>query len=91
MRLPDWLGLNNYSRRPVIAQDRPTSQDFSMPETSIKTGDVDFYSALERDRAQIDRAGWLRQKIKTSATAVNQTVNPVSTPVFQTDAVVPDF
>lgn len=26
----------------VIAQDRPTSQDFSMPETSIKTGDVDF-------------------------------------------------
>ena len=26
----------------VIAQDRPTSEDFSMPETSIKTGDVDF-------------------------------------------------
>lgn len=26
----------------VIAQDRPTSQDFSMPETAIKTGDVDF-------------------------------------------------
>jgi two-component system chemotaxis response regulator CheB len=30
----------------VIAQDRPTSQDFSMPETSIKTGDVDFILAL---------------------------------------------
>ena len=30
----------------VIAQDRPTSQDFSMPETSIKTGDVDFILPL---------------------------------------------
>ncbi len=32
----------------VIAQDRPTSQDFSMPETSIKTGDVDFILPLEK-------------------------------------------
>jgi two-component system, chemotaxis family, protein-glutamate methylesterase/glutaminase len=32
----------------VIAQDRPTSQDFSMPETSIKTGDVDFILPLAR-------------------------------------------
>ena len=31
----------------VIAQDRPTSQDFSMPETSIKTGDVDFILPLK--------------------------------------------
>jgi len=30
----------------VIAQDRHTSQDFSMPETSIKTGDVDFILPL---------------------------------------------
>ena len=30
----------------VIAQDRPTSQDFSMPERSIKTGDVDFILPL---------------------------------------------
>ena len=30
----------------VIAQDRPTSQDFSMPETSIKTGDVYFILPL---------------------------------------------
>ena len=30
----------------VIAQDRSTSQDFSMPETSIKTGDVDFILPL---------------------------------------------
>jgi len=31
----------------VIAQDRPTSQDFSMPETAISTGDVDFILPLE--------------------------------------------
>ena len=31
----------------VIAQDRPTSQDFSMPETSIETGDVDFILPLK--------------------------------------------
>jgi two-component system chemotaxis response regulator CheB len=30
----------------VIAQDRATSQDFSMPETSIETGDVDFILPL---------------------------------------------
>jgi two-component system, chemotaxis family, protein-glutamate methylesterase/glutaminase len=30
----------------VIAQDRPTSQDFSMPESAIKTGDVDFVLPL---------------------------------------------
>ena len=30
----------------VIAQNRPTSQDFSMPETSIMTGDVDFILPL---------------------------------------------
>jgi two-component system chemotaxis response regulator CheB len=30
----------------AIAQDRPTSQDFSMPETSIRTGDVDFVLPL---------------------------------------------
>lgn len=32
----------------VIAQDRPTSLDFSMPETAIKTGDVDFILPLDR-------------------------------------------
>ena len=32
----------------VIAKDRPTSQDFSMPETAIKTGDVDFILPLNQ-------------------------------------------
>jgi two-component system, chemotaxis family, protein-glutamate methylesterase/glutaminase len=31
----------------VIAQDRSTSQDFSMPETAIETGDVDFILPLD--------------------------------------------
>lgn len=30
----------------VIAQDRPSSHDFSMPQTSIATGDVDFILPL---------------------------------------------
>ena len=32
----------------VIAQDRPTSENFSMPETSIKTGDVDYILPLDQ-------------------------------------------
>lgn len=32
----------------VIAQDRLTSQDFSMPETAIRTGDVDFILPLDQ-------------------------------------------
>jgi two-component system chemotaxis response regulator CheB len=31
----------------VIAQDRPSSENFSMPETSIQTGDVDFVLPLD--------------------------------------------
>lgn len=37
----------------VIAQDRPTSLDFSMPETSIKTGDVDFILPLDEIAAKL--------------------------------------
>ncbi len=37
----------------VIAQDRPTSQDFSMPETSIRTGDVDFILPLNEIAAKL--------------------------------------
>ena len=37
----------------VIAQDRPTSQDFSMPESSIKTGDVDFILPLNEIAAKL--------------------------------------
>jgi chemotaxis response regulator CheB len=32
----------------VIAQDRPTSENFSTPETSIKSGDVDYILPLDK-------------------------------------------
>ena len=32
----------------VLAQDWPTSENFSMPETSIKTGDVDYILPLDK-------------------------------------------
>ena len=32
----------------VIAQDQPTSENFSMPKTSIKTGDVDYILPLDQ-------------------------------------------
>ena len=37
----------------VIAQDRPTSQDFSMPLTSIETGDVDLILPLNEIAAKL--------------------------------------
>ena len=37
----------------VIAQDRLTSQDFSMPETSIETGEVDFILPLNEIAPQL--------------------------------------
>ena len=37
----------------VIAQDRPTSQDFSMPQTSINTGEVDFILPLDKIAAKL--------------------------------------
>jgi two-component system chemotaxis response regulator CheB len=37
----------------VIAQGRPTSENFSMPETSIETGDVDFILPLDEIAAKL--------------------------------------
>jgi len=37
----------------VIAQDRPSSKDFSMPATSIETGDVDFILPLDKIAAKL--------------------------------------
>ena len=37
----------------VIAQDRPTSENFRMPETSIQTGDVDFVLPLDKIAAKL--------------------------------------
>ena len=44
---PLFVSVAHVYGRKAIAQDRPTSQDFSMPRTSIQTGDVDFILPLE--------------------------------------------
>ena len=54
----------------VIAQDRPTSENFSMPETSIKTGDVDFILPLDEIGPKliemVERGGGLKNgRLKT--------------------------
>ncbi len=54
----------------VIAQDRPTSQNFSMPETSIQTGDVDFILPLDEIGPKlielVERSGGLKNsRLKT--------------------------
>ena len=54
----------------VIAQDRPTSQDFSMPESSISTGDVDFILPLQE----------IAPKLIELAVAGIETTNPRRTP-----------
>ena len=46
----------------VIAQDRPTSENFSMPETTIKTGDVDFILPLDEIAPTLIALVWGSQK-----------------------------
>lgn len=67
----------------VIAQDRPTSKDFSMPETSINTGDVDFILPLDKIAAKLielvgadpqPKPGRAIGKIKTSRRAPKKIV-----------------
>ena len=54
----------------VIAQDRPTSQDFSMPETSIMTGEVDFILPLSEIASKlIQLVGGGRGQINARTTA----------------------
>ena len=48
----------------VIAQDRPTSQDFSMPETSIKTGDVDYILPLDKIAPMLIALVWMGNQPK---------------------------
>lgn len=48
----------------VIAQDRPTSQDFSMPLSSIATGTVDFILPLNEIAPHADRVDSFWQGVK---------------------------
>ena len=48
----------------VIAQDRPTSENFSMPETSIKTGDVDYILPLDKIAPMLIALVWTSNQPK---------------------------
>lgn len=54
----------------VIAQDRPTSENFSMPETSIATGDVDFILPLD------EIAPKLMELVERGVHAASSSVSP---------------
>jgi two-component system chemotaxis response regulator CheB len=48
----------------VIAQDRPTSENFSMPETSIQTGDVDYILPLDQIAPMLTALVWTGNQSK---------------------------
>ena len=57
----------------VIAQDRPTSENFSMPETSIKTGDVDYILPLDKIAPMLIALVWTVNQPKNGRSqAINQ-------------------
>jgi two-component system, chemotaxis family, protein-glutamate methylesterase/glutaminase len=53
----------------VIAQDRLTSENFSMPETSIKTGDVDYILPLDRIAPMLIALVWAGHQPKNGRPA----------------------
>ena len=60
----------------VIAQDRPTSQNFSMPETSIKTGDVDFILPLDEIAPKLIELVGTGSRQKNGRTTANREAHP---------------
>ncbi len=71
----------------VIAQDRPTSENFSMPETSIKTGDVDFILPLDEIAPKLIElvgAGNKLRGVRLSAKSRRRPIVPenVRTPLY---------
>ena len=70
----------------VIAQDRPTSKDFSMPKTSIETGDVDFILPLD------EIAGKLIELVAGGKAATNgHTAGKSSTTAIAGNSLRPSF
>ena len=66
----------------VIAQDRPTSENFSMPETSIKTGDVDFILPLDEIAPTLIALVWAGKKRKNSGPPVAHAPAKYATPRY---------
>jgi two-component system chemotaxis response regulator CheB len=53
----------------VIAQDRPTLENFSMPETSIKTGDVDYILPLDEIAPMLIALVWAGEELESGRAA----------------------
>jgi two-component system chemotaxis response regulator CheB len=58
----------------VIAQDRPTSENFSMPETSIQTGDVDFILPLNQIAPKLIELTGAGRGLTTGGTTAKKTL-----------------
>lgn len=58
----------------VIAQDRPTSENFSMPETSIQTGDVDFILPLDKIASKLMELVGYGKSRESGWTTIKRTV-----------------
>jgi two-component system, chemotaxis family, protein-glutamate methylesterase/glutaminase len=56
----------------VLAQDRPTSENFSMPETSIETGDVDFILPLDKIASKLMELVGVGSGLKNGRTATDR-------------------
>jgi two-component system chemotaxis response regulator CheB len=56
----------------VIAQDQSTSENYSMPETSIQTGDVDFILPLDEIAPKLIELVRAGDKSKVNQTLVNR-------------------
>jgi two-component system chemotaxis response regulator CheB len=65
----------------VIAQDRLTSQDFSMPETSIETGEVDFILPLNEIAPKLIKLVSELRSTSFSGSCQRQSENGVNPPV----------
>jgi two-component system chemotaxis response regulator CheB len=60
----------------VIAQDRPTSENFSMPETSIKTGDVDYILPLDEIAPRLIALVWTGNQSKDGRPTAKNRCSP---------------
>ena len=64
----------------VIAQDRPTLENFSMPETSIKTGDVDYILPLNEIAPMLIALVWAGEELESGRTpAKSRLITPALT------------
>lgn len=60
----------------VIAQDRPTSENFSMPDSAIQTGEVDYILPLEEIAPMLIALVWTGHKSKPRLSSKKRSLPP---------------